>query len=284
MIELPEIAQKTNAVGLHSLGLTGRGIKVAILDSGIDVDHPFFDGIEIESYNLTEESLLDEYQHGTHVASILSFLAPGCSLLNIKVLNRDGKSNISTIMRGIELAHQHGADIINISVGEPIYRCPDDHPLSKVIDFVTANGVMIVSSAGNGGPKKSPFIPGACQNSVAVGSMNELMRTNKFSSRGDVCKRIYPDCVAFGDDVYAALPKEQFGPLSGSSQATPQVTALLALVKEHFGTSFSKEQIDFFFSQSCSWIENPEKNNLSGWGAIDMLKFFRAVQVHFEQF
>lgn len=284
MIELQEIAQKTNALGLHSLGLTGKGVKVAILDSGIDVTHPFFEDITIESFNLTDEPLEDKYQHGTHVASILSFLAPGCHLINIKVLNQDGKSNISTIMRGIELAHQKGANIINISVGEPVYDCPDGHPLSKVIDFVTSKGVMIVCSAGNEGPRKSPYIPAACQNAVAVGSMNELMRTNKFSSRGPICERKYPDCVAFGDDIYAALPKDQFGLLSGSSQATPQISALLALVKEHFGSSFSKEQIDFFFSQSCSWIEGPDKNNSSGWGAIDMLKFFRAIQIHFEQF
>lgn len=284
MIDLPEIAQKTNAVGLHSLGLTGKNVKVAILDSGVEVQHPFFEGILIDSFNLTDEPPDDEFQHGTHVASIISFLAPGCHLINIKVLDRYGKTTISKIMEGIELAHQEGADIINISVGEPVYDCPDDHPLTKVIDFVTSNGVMITSSAGNDGPKKSPFIPASCPNVIAVGSMNELMRTNKFSSKGPVCKRKYPDCVAFGDNVYAAMPNGTFESLTGTSQATPQVSALLAMIKEHFGQSFTKEQIDFFLSQSCLWIESAEKNNSSGWGAIDMLKFFRAVQIHFEQF
>lgn len=284
MIDLQEIAQKTNALSLHTLGLTGKGVKVAILDSGIDTTHPFFQEINIESFNLTDEPLEDEFQHGTHVASILSFLAPKCHLLNIKVLNGDGKSQVSTIMRGIELAHQQGADIINISVGEPIYECPDNHPLNKIIDFVTNTGKMIVCSAGNDGPKRSPFIPAACQNAVAVGSMNQLMRTNKFSSRGPICERKYPDCVAFGNDVYAAFPNNKFDLLSGSSQAAPQVSALLALVKEHFKISFTKEEIDYFLSQSSSWIESSDKNNSSGWGAIDMLKFFRAVEVHLGQF
>ncbi len=283
MIDLNDIITKTNASDLHQMGLTGKGVVVAVLDSGIDFSHDIFAETKIKTINLTDEPDEDLYGHGTHVSSILLAIAPEISILNIKIIEKDGNTKLSRIMKGIELAQKEGVDIINISAGEEVEACADNHPLNLIVRNATDEGIMVVCSAGNEGPKTSPFIPAACKTAIAVGSINSLGRTNKFSSRGPICNRKYPDCVAYGDNVFAAYPGG-WKAIEGTSQASPQVAGMLALIKQYCHRSFTKEQIEKFLSESCRYLETYEKNNLSGWGAIDMAKFLRSVQIDMNKF
>ncbi|MDP2671968.1 MAG: S8 family serine peptidase [Candidatus Daviesbacteria bacterium] len=276
---IDDIIQRTNAFKLHETGLDGSGITVAILDSGIEKDHEFFQDITIEDFQVSEGDINDGYGHGTHVAAILVSIAPKVRILNIKVIDDLGESKLSHIMNGIILARDNGANLINVSVGIPFPECPDDHPLSQLIDSVAEQGIMIVCSAGNDGPKTSPHFPASSRNVIAVGSANRRGKTNKFSSHGPACGKAYPDCIAFGDNIYAAYPGNTYHILDGTSQASPQVTGMLALVQQSRGISFTVEEVEYFLSQSCDWIESVDKNNVSGWGIIDMWKFIRATEL-----
>lgn len=279
-MELNDLLTKTDAISLHNLGLSGKGVKVAILDSGVDVNHEIFEGKDIRSFQLAEGNVHDGFNHGTHVASIFTTIAPSATILNIKVLNDQGDTQISTIMKGIELADKEGADIINISVGEVRYDCPDGHPLTRLINKVVDKGIMVVCSAGNSGPRTSPCIPASCKNTIAVGSAHIKGRTNVWSSKGPSCGNKYPDCISYGDQIVAAFPNNQYGTLSGSSQAAPQVTGMLALIKEATGKNFTRPEIEQFLSESCDYLESYDKNNSSGWGIINMMKFYTSVMVY----
>ncbi len=280
MITIGELISKTNALDLHNIGLTGRGVRVAVLDSGIDIYHEVFSNTKITSYQIAEGNLYDSFGHGTHVSSILVGIAPNIDLYNIKILDDNGLTSISQIMKGINIAMDYGVDVINISAGKLIEECPDGNPLSILIEKALEKGILIVCSAGNMGPRVSPHIPAACRGSVSVGSINDRGKTNKFSSRGPVCEDSYPDCVSYGDDILAASPNNEYVELSGSSQAAPQVSGMFALVKQAFKNKFNREDIEILLEDSCNRIESSNKNNYSGWGAIDMLKFYRATELY----
>ena len=280
MIDLNYIVERTNAVNLHNIGLTGRGITIALLDSGIDINHDLLKNSKIKLISLIDDEGMDDYGHGTHIVGILLAIAPEVNILSIKVIDSKGETKLSTIMKGLELAYKMGADIINVSVGEQFEGCLDTHPLTYLVDEINSNGILIVASAGNSGPKTSPHIPAGCKNAIAVGSINKYGKTNTWSSRGNICGDKYPDCVAFGDEVISLLPNNRVGELSGTSQSCPQVSGMLALIMQSIKQGLKKEEVEFFLSQSCQWIEKPEKNNFSGWGMIDMEKFFRAVEIY----
>lgn len=281
MMELQDVLLKTRISNLHDVGLTGKGIRIAVLDSGVQKNHEFFQDAKIESVSLIDdEPEEDTFSHGTHVTSILLSVAPEATIINIKILDDKGNTKMSTIMKGVGLAKEMGADIINISVGDEDEDCPDDHPFDMLLKTLNEEGIIVIAAAGNSGPRTSPHFPASSRYAIAVGSMNSSFRTNRWSSKGPSCKtRKYPDCVAFGEDIFAANSDGDYKLLSGTSQSTPQVSGMLALVLQSIKRKLTKEETDGFLSKSCDWIEGEEKNNSSGWGAIDAVKFLRAVEV-----
>ena len=279
MITLQDLILKTNA-----MGITGRGIKVALLDSGIDSNHEIFKGKNIKSFQLEEGNINDGNNHGTHVCSILTSIAPEVDILNIKILDDNGNTKVSTIAKGIELAMDKGADIINLSVGELRKDCPLNHPLSLLVQEAERRGIMVICAAGNAG-KRNPHIPASCPQTIAVGSVNFRGKVNKFSATGPICGYAYPDCVSWGEDILGAFPNNRMGVLSGTSQSAPQVSGMLALTKQGLGlNTLNRDDIELFLSQSCEFIESLEKNNSSGWGLINIGKFYRAAEIKYNNF
>ncbi|MDO8623155.1 MAG: S8 family serine peptidase [archaeon] len=284
MITLQDLSEKTNAITLQNVGLTGRGVKVAILDSGIDSRHEIFKDVNIKNFQIADGDIFDGNSHGTHVASILISLSPGVEIYNIKILDDNGNTDVNTIIKGIQLAISEKVDIINLSVGELRSDCPSEHPLCIICKKAIDEGIMVVCASGNSGREKL-HIPASCPQTIAVGSTNYRGKVNKFSGRGDVCGYKYPDCVSYGDDILGAFPNNQMGILGGTSQATPQVSSMLALTMEGLGIrNFNREEVEEFLSQSCKWIESIEKNSISGWGIIDMSKFYRAAELKYNNF
>ncbi|MEX1308754.1 MAG: S8 family serine peptidase, partial [Eubacteriales bacterium] len=138
---------------------SGDGVIVAIIDTGIDLDHPdlaanIVDGVCYTGENTTGQ---DNHGHGTHVAGIVaavanngtgvSGVAPGASLMAIKTMASDGYGSTSNIVRGIEYAVANGADIINMSIGALGY----DGVLDSAVTYAKNNGVVVVCAAGNEG-------------------------------------------------------------------------------------------------------------------------------------
>lgn len=280
MLSLQDMVDKIEATPLHSMGLTGKGITVAVLDSGIRSDHPFIEGSVIKKYSVVEGDLEDSYGHGTHITGILLAVAPNVNIINIKILDDNGNTALSNIAKGIEIAIDMGAQIINISAGAPTSQCSDNHPLARLINKVSQEGFHIIGAGGNEGPSIKPNLPASAPGSIAVGAMGNKGTTAKYSSRGVACNETFPDCVAYGTDIISSYPPNIWKDMKGTSLAAPQVSGMLALMIEGLRTNFTREEIEIILSQSCTRIESFEKNNSSGWGLINCAKAYRSAQVN----
>jgi subtilisin family serine protease len=198
-------------------GVTGRGIKVAVLDTGIDETHSDFAGRIVTSKSFIGGSARDDNGHGTHVAGIIGGsgarsngrykgVAPECSLYIGKVLRVNGVGSMSTVMAGIEWAVlDQKVDVINLSLGGAT-ACDGTDALSVLCDeAVQQSGVVMVVAAGNMGPDHQTIGPPGCaRHVITVGATDDNNRVAAFSSRGPTADgRIKPDLVFPGVGVVA---------------------------------------------------------------------------------
>lgn len=227
---LSEIAKIINATGLYNMGINGSNVIVAVLDTGIRADHPDLLGKVIYSVSFVEGEDPDDYcGHGTFVAGIIAGgglcgskgfasdynrmielqihpgnetgIAPGAKLLNVKVLNSYGWGYDWWIIKGIDFAVRHGADIISMSLGALPIVPPEWDPLCMAVEWAASLGVVVIVSAGNEGPGHfsitSPsYMPGV----ISVGACYETGYPAYFSSRGPAPYWMYqkPDVMAPG--------------------------------------------------------------------------------------
>src|SRR3989344_2093578 len=164
------------------LGYTGVGVKIAIIDTGIDYTHSdlggcFGAGCKVEGgYNIiyNNDDPMDDHGHGTHVAAtaagngILNGVAKDATLYAYKVISVQGTGTADNVMAGIERAVQDNVDIISMSLGGS--GTPDD-PMSRAVDTVTESGIVVVIAAGNSGPSNfSIGSPGTARGAITVGA------------------------------------------------------------------------------------------------------------------
>ncbi|MCG8568726.1 MAG: S8 family peptidase [Spirochaetes bacterium] len=225
----------------------GEGIKVAILDTGIDEDHPDLKQAIIKTKDFTGDGIEDENGHGTHCAGIVGArlngvgfvgVAPKAELIIGKVLNNNGSGQYSWICEGINWAMEEGANIISMSLGGP-YSSPK---LFKTIHQTLANGVFIVCAAGNEGSLYTNSIgyPGRYGGVITIASHDHNGNPSGFSSRGGEV-----DFMAPGSKIWSTYKKGGYAELSGTSMATPFVAGLAALIaSKHFNTSSNSTPLD----------------------------------------
>jgi len=275
MISLQEILLKIKAGSAHDFGLTGRGVRVAVIDSGINNAHPLIDGRVVDNFQVVDGKINDSFGHGTHVTSILLAVAPDARIFNIKALDDKGDSKPSLVMQALEIAASLGVDVINLSVSEESSECL--HPLNHTVEVLSNMGILVVVSAGNNGPKTSPNIPSSSSGSISVGSVNEKGGMSRFSSRGPSCGGDFPDCVSFGANVIAANTLGGVRSISGTSQAAPQVAGMFALLKQ-LNRKIDRDLAEKILELSCTRISGREKSNESGWGLINIQAALRVAQ------
>jgi len=248
-------------------GYTGKGVKIAVLDTGIDAEHPDLQGQVIESKNFsTAADADDHFGHGTHVASIAAGtgkksngkykgVAPDAKLLNGKVLDDTGSGDDSGILAGMEWAAQQGADVVNLSLGGG--DTPEIDPLEAEVNKLSEEkGILFAIAAGNEGDFGDETIgsPGSAADAITVGAVDDKDKLASFSSRGPgLDGQIKPDVTAPGVDITAAaapgsvIDKEVgenppgYLTISGTSMATPHVAGAAAILKqEHPDWKFSE--------------------------------------------
>ena len=238
-----------------SAGYNGAGIKVAVLDTGVDLNHPDLTGRVVDSRVFTgEASVQDGFGHGTHVASIIAGsgaassakyegVAPGARLIIGKVLDNTGNGTDSEVIAGMQWAASTGAKVVNMSLG----GAPTDgtDPLSTAVNELTAaTGTLFVIAAGNSGPDTGTVAaPGAADAALTVAAVDSSDQIASFSSRGARVGdgALKPDIAAPGVNIVAARAAgTNLGPavgdyytkLSGTSMATPHVAATAAILAQ----------------------------------------------------
>ncbi|MET8406207.1 S8 family serine peptidase [Streptomyces sp900116325] len=286
-----DLAESTSQIGAPQAweaGDTGQGVDVAVLDTGIDAEHPDLAGqIAASQSFVPDEDVTDRHGHGTHVASTIAGtgaasdgkekgVAPGADLHIGKVLSDAGSGEESWVLAGMEWAavDQH-ADIINMSLGN---ATPSDgtDPLSAAVDRLSAEtGALFVVAAGNTGTDQSIGGPGAADAALTVGAVDSSDDVAWFSSQGPrVDGALKPEISAPGVDVLAARSQyAQFGEgsyltFSGTSQATPHVAGAAALLAAaHPGLTGSQLK-DLLVSSSK---QTPKYNAFqAGSGRVDV--------------
>jgi len=235
----------------HQRGLTGKGVRVAIVDTGIDATHPDLKGRVVGAANFsTDRDTLDHMGHGTHVAGIVGGtgaasdgkyggVAPQAELLNAKALSRAGSGTNSGIIKAMEWAADQGARIESLSLGGPATNGTD--PLSQAVNSISAKkNVLFVIAAGNSGQRSGNgrlvSTPGAADAALTVGAIDKSRNLAPFSSRGPRLGdfALKPDIVAPGVNITSARANGSDGnwyvSYSGTSMATPMVSGAAALV------------------------------------------------------
>lgn len=236
-------------------GLTGEGVTVAVLDTGIDVTHPDLDDVVVGEQDFTGEGdVVDGDGHGTHVASILAGsgeasdgvnqgVAPDVDLLVGRVLDDEGFGTLSGVIEGMEWAAEQGADVVNLSLGSTFYDVPA--PDAVAVDELTARyGTLFVVAAGNDGDLGDGWVssPGIAASALTVGAVDDDDTVTWYSSRGGGAEaQLKPDVVAPGDGIVAAraagtglgdVVDDLHTALDGTSMATPHVAGAAAVLKQ----------------------------------------------------
>lgn len=270
--QMTESIDIVNARDVWAKGFTGKGIKIAIVDTGIYEAHPWLAGKVIARWSAYNDDAQDRVKHGTHVAGIASAIAKDAQLINIKVLDDNGDGTFSAIMQGLEKAADLGADVINMSLGGVFEMCFDGHPLEVLLNAISQKAVICVA-AGNSGPGAQTIAyPGASRYVIAVGAVDKEKNIAYFSSRGaSWCNEIRPDISAPGVGIVSSIPPNETAAYSGTSMAAPMLSGAMAIIRQKA-----------FFSDR-KMIENilrsagGQKNNDMGWGVIDISKALDAI-------
>jgi len=244
---------KISAPKVWEAGVRGQGIKVAVIDTGIDEAHPDFAGRIMAAKSFVSQSAHDDNGHGTHVAGTLAGsgaksggkymgVAPEATLYIAKALRADGGGSMSNVMAAIEWAVlEQKVQIINLSLGGS-GSCDGTDALSVLCDeAVLQAGVVMCVAAGNLGPgQKTIGPPGCARYVITVGAIDDNDRIAAFSSRGPTADgRNKPDLVFPGVNIIAPqaggtrlgrLVEEGYVTSDGTSMATPHAAGVAALM------------------------------------------------------
>jgi thermitase len=262
----------------------GGGIKVAVIDSGIDLQHPIFAGklsasTEFWDYVGKDATPQDEaggngYGHGTAVAGIILQVAPRAKILPIRVLRPDGSANTSDVVAAIGRAVNNGANIINLSLGTGGY----DQSLMDICTWANTRGVRIIAAAGNNGqqdnmdsPAMYSWHPGTYQMTIGVGSVNTNDQRSSFSSYGDGIFGFAP-----GEGIWSAYPGNKSANFTGTSFAAPIVSGAVALAMSETPNAANRNDVIYnSLWNSLDWPSSLTANQTYVRGRLNLEKFLR---------
>jgi len=222
---------------VHDGGNKGAGVKVGILDSGIDYTHPDLDDNYVTGYDFVNDdnNPMDDYGHGTHVAGTLAAedngsgvvgVAPEASLYALKVLDADGGGYVSDVVAGIDWCVDNEIDVISMSLGGGYSELLENACNAAYGDGA---GVLLVASAGNSGnpPGRGDNVeyPARFESVIAVAATDNSDNRARWSSTGPAVELAAP-----GVNIYSTIPGGEYGYKSGTSMSCPHVAGTAALV------------------------------------------------------
>lgn len=285
---LDQSVPQVHAPQVWNAGFTGRDVRLAVLDTGIDPGHPDFAGRIAGMEDFTGQGVRDNNGHGTHCAGIAAGagskyrgVAPGALIYAGKVLHDDGSGFMSEVIAGLEWAVQQHVRIISMSLGGS-GPCDGSDALSVACDAAVAQGVTVCVAAGNFGPGASTVGPPGCaRNVITIGAATKQGGIASFSSRGPTSDgRVKPDVVFPGVDIVAARAQGTsmgtpvdalYTRASGTSMATPHASGAAALLYEAFPTLTPAQVKQRFMNAAVSLGADP---NAQGKGLVDVYQAY----------
>lgn len=244
----------------------GRGARIAVVDSGVDLEHPDIGRIVAQKDFVEHDAEADDDEgHGTHVTGIAGALTnngkgvaggcPRCGLIIAKVVGRDGLTTDSKLVKGIGWSVNRGADVVNLSLGDP----GNSSVLKEAVKDASARGAVVVAAAGNERTTKRQY-PAAYHAAIAVSATNRKDKLASFSSRGD-----WVDLAAPGTSILSTLP-DGYGRESGTSMSAPFVSALAGLLASQ---GMPADQIRHRMQTTATDLGPTGEDSLYGHGRID---------------
>jgi len=265
---------------------TGTGIRIAIVDTGIKADHEDFKNaggtsrvILGPTYITGTKTSKDDNGHGTHCAGIAGAsdnsigvvgVAPTCTLIAVKVLNKNGSGWMSDIILGIDWAADN-ADVISISLG----TTSDIQAVEDAVDAAVAQNVVVVCAGGNEGDIGSPpLYPGAYGNSIAVAATDSSDGVPFWSTKGS-----YIDIAGPGVSIFSTWKDGNYATLSGTSMATPHVSGAAALLRASgLSTVAAVRAALLSTADDVNSASLPGVDNAIGSGLLDVQQAVTGVQ------
>lgn len=232
-------------------GITGKGVKVAVVDTGIDPRHPDLHNRIAQVKDFTSEGPADTNGHGTHVAGIIGGagaryrgVAPECLIYSAKVLGADGTGLMSDVMAGLDWAVQQGVQVVNLSLGSDGPTDGTDG-LAFICNAAVEQGVVICAAAGNAGPTTGIMgSPAGAKGVITVGATSKVDQLADFSSRGPTTDlRGKPDICFPGVDIVSCRAAgtlkgtpvdDLYTTCSGTSMAAAHASGACALLLQAY--------------------------------------------------
>lgn len=211
---------------------TGYKVKVGVIDTGVDFEHPDLRHSLQRGINLLQRTMLpqDDNGHGTHIAGTIAAanrlegmigVAPRASIYPIKAFDYNGTAYVSDIILGIDWCVRNRMDVVNMSFG----MSNRSKSLLSAVNNAYQSGVLIVASSGNDGKRGEIDYPARYSQTIAVGATNRQGKIASFTNR---CGGI--DIYAPGEKVSSCWPRNNRKTMSGTSMATSHVTGAVALL------------------------------------------------------
>lgn len=288
---VPPTFTATKSSPTQAAPYTGKGVRVAILDTGIDTNHPDLTvagGVCVAEVCSTKIPYDDNFGHGTHVAGVIAAkknnigivgMAPNVSLYSIKALDSTGSGTTADIAKGVEWAIQNKIDILNLSISISV----NDRPLDLMLQEAYKKGIVIVAAAGNeggAGVANTVTYPGKYSSVISVGAVNADNTKEFNSSTGPEMELSAP-----GYRIYSTFPKELdnedyvvdgYFELTGTSMAAPHVTGVLALYKEQH-PGLSNVKLREILQKTAKDLGTAGRDETFGFGLVQYEKDIKTV-------
>ena len=280
--DLDNAVPQVGANQVWDLGYDGTGVKVCVIDTGIDAGHPDLNNGKVVAWVDYVKSIgtpYDDNGHGTHVSGIIAGtgsassqqykgVAPGASLMGAKVLSSGGSGRYTDILAAINWAVTNHAQVISMSLGGQHSQALDD-----AVNNAIRQGVVVVVSAGNSGPgARTLSCPGDIRDAITVGAVDSSDVIAYFSSRGPSSSGYFkPDVTAPGVGIVAARASgtvsNYYTAKSGTSMAAPMVSGTVALLLDK-NASLTPGQVKDALTKTAKPLGYGIPNNDYGYGRV----------------
>ncbi|MNS32190.1 Thermophilic serine proteinase precursor [compost metagenome] len=261
---------KISAPAAWDVNMGSKKTLLAIVDTGVDYNHPDLAGRVDKGYDFinNDEDAMDDQGHGTHCAGIaaagtndgvgIAGLAPGVSILAVKVLSASGGGSYESVASGITYAADRGAHVISMSLGGGA----SSQAIQDAVNYAISKGSLVVAAMGNNG-RESKSYPAACDGVMAIGATDVNDAKASFSQYGS-----WISVGAPGHNILSTIPGNKYAVYSGTSMATPYAAGLASLVKSQF-PSMTAAQIKAKIEKSATDVGETGFDKMFGHGRIN---------------